>query len=312
MPLLGGSNDALFEMLSRGRQNLANAAKKAGQQVVDVGVQAAAAGAEAAVKGTVGAVKSMVKKPTPPPAPAPSSTVGSLLGLGGRPLERVLEGLLEIDEDPVLVVDDELDPLEAAQEEKEAEERSPWKTLSLRQDTAVVAGVALTLLIAIAYFAGRTTKHDEPKTASAPTPAVLPAPPPAPAPEPVEQARPTVAKEMPAGFPTKAPAPAAVVAKPAADDAPPERQVKDGRFELAVVTASTEENAKKVVDFLNDSPKSPLFGRPDLQAYVRGGTAVRIKGFESEDPAFREKIQKMKDPTGGGRFTDAQYRATKR
>jgi hypothetical protein len=299
MPLLGGSNDSLFEMLTRGRQNLAAMAKKAGAQAVDVGVDAAAKGAEAAVKGTASAIRSAIKKPSPASPPMG----GGLLGLGGRPLERVLEGLLEIDEDPVIVVDDELDPLEAAKEEREAEERSPWKTLSLRQDTAVVAGVALTLLIAIAYFAGRSTKRPEDATAKSAPAGVLPAPPPAPAAE-SEPTRPTASRELPASFPTK---PAA--AKPANDEAVPDRQVKDGNYELQVVSTS-EEKAKKVVDFLNEDAKSPLFGRSDLQAYVKSGAAVRIRGFEKMDEGVLTKIHAMKDPTGGGRFSDACFYRT--
>jgi hypothetical protein len=305
MPLLGGSNDSLYELLSRGRQNLASMAKKAGAQAVDVGVDAAAKGAEAAVKGTAAAIRSAVKKPSPVTPPMG----GGLLGLGGRPLERVLEGLLEIDEDPVLVVDDEFDPLEAAKEEREAEERSPWKTLSLRQDTAVVAGVALTLLIAIAYFAGRSTKRPEDATAKSAPAGVLPAPPPAPAAE-TEPAHPIASKELPASFPSR-PAPTAAAVKPGSDEVP-DRQVKDGTYELQVVSTS-EEKAKKVVDFLNEDAKSPLFGRSDLQAYVRNGSAVRIRGFEKMDDAVLAKIHAMKDPTGGGRFSDACfYRTSKK
>lgn len=276
MSIFDGSGDSLFEMLSKGRETLS------GRKPTPT------SGSSAATK-------------TPPP-----TSRNSLQRLDvRRPLEKLLDGILDVDDDPVLVIDDELDPAQAAKEEAEAEESS-FKTFALRKDTAVVAGVGLAVLLAIAYFAGRTTtapgtpgntakKPDSPIVAAAPAPQVPEKPP-----------QPTVAKKP------DVPAPAPEPPRPEE----PARTVKAGVYELQVVS-TTEENAKKVADFLNKSARSPLFGRSDVEAYARpansnGISAVRIRGFEKQDDALLDKIHAMKDPTGGGNFSGATFYKVKK
>jgi hypothetical protein len=233
-------------------------------------------------------------------------------------VERAIEELLDVDGDPLLVIDDELDVSAIAPEEAVVDEE-PAKVLGVRTDTAVVFGIGLVLVVAIAYFAGRTAKPGEAARAdAAPTSKAFLQPP---AQAPPLAGSPLAALDTPAADDTAPPpkTPAAAKSQPATDDAaapssaPEPRSAAAGSFELCVVTTS-EAKADKVVDFLNKDPSSPIAGKNSLEAYAKKGSRaqVRIRGFEKEDMDVRERVRAMKDPTGGGHFNTADFQATKR
>jgi hypothetical protein len=207
-------------------------------------------------------------------------------------LERAVDDLLDVDGDPILVVDDELDVSTITPEDAVTDE-PPAQLLGVRADTAVVFGIGLCLVVAIAYFAGRTTTKpgDAPKVAQA-----MAIKPPAPI-EIKEEKKPAAEK----------PAEAAPAEEPAA---PPKPVAPEGSYEIHLVT-TTDENAAKVIAFFNNDMMSPTYGKG--VAYAKKGLAgsqVRIKGFEKEDAAILAAVRAEKDPTNGrpGAFAKAEFR----
>ncbi|MBI3724268.1 hypothetical protein HY251_09995 [bacterium] len=286
MSVLGKSRDSLFELLGRSREKVLSS------------------------KPTIPPPGSLQRPGRPPCDAAPKPTARFAGAPVSTPvLERLVDDLLDVDGDPLLVVDDELD-VESLTPEDAIVDEEPVKVLGVRADTAVVFGIGLVLVVAIAYFAGRSNKGrpsspaNESVAKASAEPAPLKAPLQAaaiPAPAPVLD---VAAEEEPAK-----PAPAAQAAPP------PPAPSKDGAFEMHVCT-TTEKNATSVVSFLNESMKSPLQARAGLQAYVaKTGTKfqVRIRGFEREDPALLEQIQELHAQipnVGHAGFPDASYHSS--
>ncbi len=225
-----------------------------------------------------------------PPAPRPAPKIPTSV------LEKAVDDLLDIDGDPILVVDDELDVSTITPEDAVVDE-PPAQLLGVRADTAVVFAIGLCLVVAIAYFAGRTTTKpgDPAKVAQA-----LQIKPQAPA----EAVKPPVQQPI-AEKPAETPAPQEEPAVPA-----PKPSAPDGTWEMHLVTTS-EENAQKVVNYFNNDMMSATYGKG--VAYIKktlGGSQVRIKGFEKDDPAILAAVRAEKDPTNGrpGAFAKAEFR----
>lgn len=259
------------------------------------------------------------KIPPPGTLQRPGRVAGGVLPrFNGGPvaapvIEKLVEQFVDVDGDPLLVIDDELDVSAITPEEGVPDEEPP-KVLGVRADTAVVFGIGLVLVVAIAYLAGRTGKPPEAAgkpDAHAAAKAPL---------QPPTQAPPVAGSplDVPAAEEAKSPAPAA--SKPADDAAPvapagpaSRHPSQTATWEIQVVTTS-EAKADKVVAFLNESPKSPIADRMDVEAYAAKGSRgaqVRIKGLEKKDEALLEKVQGMSDPTGGGSFKGAGLRQKK-
>jgi hypothetical protein len=60
---------------------------------------------------------------------------------------------------------------------------------------------------------------------------------------------------------------------------------------------------------LNETPRSPIFGRGDLKAVVTNGGGVRIQGFAQREADVLARVRATSDPTNGGSgtFHDALY-----
>lgn len=172
--------------------------------------------------------------------------------------------------------------------------------VTLRKDTLIVITVVASVLVCLAFLVGRATARDgsaAPET-SEQTKQELPKnvfDPNQKQSQPIPRLQPNYTR----GEETPAPQPEEIAAQP-------ERQAAQGKFECQVVT-TTSSKAEAVVKYLNTSPQSPIAGRNDLKAYVRGRRAVRIKGFVEKDQAILKRIHKMKDPTGGGHFKQALF-----
>ena len=241
------------------------------------------------------------------PVPATVSPPSSRFGRGAASsIERAVDDLLDMDGDPILVIDDELD-VSALTPEDALVDEPPTKILGVRTDTAVVFAIGLVLVVAIAFFAGRAG-HAKPEAETPSVPIGKIAVPPAPKPQAPLVAPNTVERE-----PAPETAPTAPAAKPETPETSPEAKpsapVADGLYEIRVVTTSTAK-ATDVVKFLNESMLSPIAGKAGLQAYAKKageGAQVRIRGFDKADPGVLESVKTMSDPTGGGGFHDAGY-----
>src|SRR5579883_378064 len=265
MPIFEKSSNSLFETLGRSRQEVL------GKKPV------------IPPPGTL-ARPGMAKKDDPAAPRVPRVSQAAI--------EKAALELLDVDGDPILVVDDELDVSAITPEEGIADE-PPTRILGVRADTAVVFGIGLVLVVAIAYLAGRTTnKPQQAALVKPPAPVEAKIAPPVQAPLQVE--KPAVEK--------------AADPAPAEPAPPPVTAVKEGSWEMCVVGTSEEKGAK-VVSALNDDMMSPIYGK-GLQAFFdkRAGQ-VKIKGFESKDAGILAAIQEMDDPTNGahGSFKKAYF-----
>lgn len=223
------------------------------------------------------------------------------------------DDLFDIDGDALVVVDDGWN--EATQVE------GPDRTFAIRADTAIVGGLLASGLLLTAFLVGRTTTSPEAPT-ERPIPQVtlvqptmdpsnatsLPA---------SVAASPTgeAAAALTAGAPTPPTPPSATPGNagssaPQAGFQPPAPQASPGKYELRVVT-TTPEKAKALATWLNEAPRSPIFGRGDLQVVVNGGS-VKIQGFMQREPEVFSRVRATSDPTGGsGTFHDAYFAAVK-
>lgn len=244
--------------------------------------------------------------------------------------------LFEIDGDALVVIDD---PEVAG---AEGEEEGAGRTFAIRTDSLVVGGFLTAGLVVTSFLVGR--RSDEPPVAPSlalsPPAAVAPATPgfgatsalvpasavaeaqqqqqaatPAPTPsQPTavkgsfrpEQATTAQAAASPHAATTVASAPASND-----DDAatPSTRKVADGKFVL-VVCSTTPANATRLAEWLNTAPRSPIFGRGDLEAYATRRGVVRIRGFGQRDRDVLGRVQATADPLGGsGTFHSAYYKS---
>ncbi len=315
---LFGKKDELFELMSNGRGRRgqpgsgAQPARGAGPSP---GGEGAADGAAEPPSGPPAGPRgrSRPASVTPGPAAKPASR-----GVAGRstelapgastgPFSRSPRGvarpepsaseLFEVEGDALVVVDDGWDPPVV----------ESGATLLLRKDTAIVGGLVAGALLVGAFLVGRTTTS-EPATAAAPPQLVVTT---VPASVGVEQGTTALPASAPriqatavaAGAPVQPaePAPPAAAQAPA-QEAP--RAAAQGKYVIRVCT-TTPEKAVEVVKWLNEAPRSPIFGRGELEASAKGGS-VRIQGFVRREPDVLSRVRATADPTGGsGTFHDA-------
>ncbi len=244
----------------------------------------------------------------------PSADVSS--GPAPRPLrmpggKKSEEEFFELDGDALVLVDDGF--VEGlGSEPPEAE----MKTYTVRHDTAVVGAILMGGLLVAAFMFGRT---------STPAAEAGPAGPGEVAvvvrervPDPAEPAAAGTASSVPASFrPAGASAGAAPASAPAPQQAPQasEPQVVEvarsapapqERYMLVVAT-TTPDNATSLATWLNEQPRSPIFGREGLEAEARGGE-VRIRGFAQRDEVVLKRVRETSDPMGSGTFHSAYFR----
>lgn len=185
--------------------------------------------------------------------------------------------------------------------------------MSLRKDTVTVLGIVAAVALILSFLAGRATVREAEaltlpasSTNGAPLPtgvydamaAASQSPPPASTAQP---SQPPASIGAPLSLPAPTAGPAPAPATPA-----PLREVAKGAWFMQVVS-TVPEKAEAVAKFLNEDASSPIAGRADLQAYVSGGKAVKIRGFKDKDDGILNRVHAMKDPTGGGRFNGALY-----
>ena len=217
--------------------------------------------------------------------------------LGGPPIQRPLGELIEIEGDALVVLDDDWEAAAPASE-------PIGRLLALRLDTAVVGGLLVVGLLATAFLVGRTSSDDVsklPTIASTPVEAsmldgaltsALPAA------SIGGSTAPKAGFQRP-GATTSTPAPAA--ATPVAT----ERSAAKGAYEICVVSTKPEK-AAAVAKWLNENPRSPIFGRGDLEATASKGGSVKIVGFSKQESDVLTRVRATSDPTGGsGTFHDA-------
>jgi hypothetical protein len=270
MPIFDKSSNSLFETLGRSRQEVL------GKKPV------------IPPPGTL-ARPGMPKKDDPVAARPPRVSQAAI--------EKAALELLDVDGDPILVVDDELDVSAITPEEGIADE-PPTRILGVRADTAVVFGIGLVLVVAIAYLAGRTTNKTPAQQAALVKP-------------PVEaKIAPPVQAPLVADRPAVEKAADPAPAEPAP---PPVAVAKDGNWEMCVV-GTGEEKGAKVVSALNDDMMSPIYGKGLTAFFDKKAGQVKIKGFESKDAAILAAIQDMDDPTNGahGSFKKAYFVRSKK
>lgn len=246
--------------------------------------------------------------------PAPSLKPSSAVGLG-RPAAKASlstttrrnhlvpggeagDDLLEVDGDALVVVDDGWE---------EAAPPGPERTLAIRADTAIVGGLLAGGLLVTAFLMGRTSSAPEAPAERPITPVVIAAAAePGPAPAAAAPQGPTGATTLPAGAPARG---SEATAAPAGfqAEAPAERPAASpGKFEVRVCT-TTPEKAQALSKWLNEAPRSPIFGRGDLQVLVNGGS-VKIQGFMQREADVLSRVRATSDPTGGsGTFHDAYF-----
>ncbi len=256
--------------------------------------------------GTVGGASRPAKRATTTkgvrPFGAQSPDSGSFASpLGGPPIQRPLGELIEIEGDALVVLDDDW---EAAAPPSEPIGR----LLALRLDTAVVGGLLVVGLLATAFLVGRTSSDDPaklPTIAQAPLDASMPA---AALTSPLQASAPTNAGTSSApnaGF-RPGNTPAATAQTPPATPAAAERSAAKGKHEIRVVSTRPEKGAA-VAKWFNENPRSPIFGRTDLEATAKDGH-VRIGGFAQREAEVLARVKATNDPTGGsGTFHDAYW-----
>lgn len=259
--------------------------------------------------------------PTPVAPPSsrsarPSATTSAALARAG--ITAVPQGsaalgrsdLVEVDGEALIVIDDEA---EVAPPPPRTEDGV--RLFSLRMDTVVVGGVLVAGLLLGSFLLGRTSAGGSPETGSNEVAVGTP---------PDVESNPQVGvtpsstgnTTLPAGAPREArgtqpqtqaqpqpqPQTQAQQAQPQAETAPPAKPTH-----AIQVCHTTPEKAQALAKWLNDDPRSPIFGRGDLEATVKGGS-VRITGFTRQDTEVLARVQATSDPTGGsGTFGSAYY-----
>lgn len=235
------------------------------------------------------------------------------------------DDFFDVGGDALVVVDDGWEEANAV--------TGPEKTFAIRADTAVVGGLLAGGLLLGAFLIGRTSSSPEAPAERPITPVVITA-----------QANPAEATTLPASVPvaaTGAPAPVTLAASVPAPTASPAttptatpgaapaidpsasttvaagfqpqaqasteaRQANPGKYEIRVCT-TTPEKAQSLSKWLNEAPRSPIFGRGDLQVVVNGGS-VKIQGFMQREADVLSRVRATSDPTGGsGTFHDAYF-----
>lgn len=252
------------------------------------------------------------KEPPVAPVPSgsttrPSATTSTALARAGLTAPQVVRGplgqgeLVEIEGDALVVIDDEAEV---------APPPSPtasdgMRLFALRLDTAAVGGVLVAGLLFGSFLLGRTTggggeKSIEVEVAATP-PDVEATPEKAPA------ATQGGTGSVPASVPREA---GHAAAQEQAPPAPPAREAARGT-QMIQVCHTTPEKAVSLAKWLNEDPRSPIFGRGDLEASAKGGS-VRISGFATREAEVLARVQATSDPTGGsGAFRDAYYQAVR-
>lgn len=182
--------------------------------------------------------------------------------------------------------------------------------VTLRKDTMIVVSVVAIVALVLSFLAGRATvrsaKAEDPETRPAAAGADNEVKLPDGVFDPTARAEDGPGAPAPAAAAPATPGAATPTAATPPAAAAPTRSAVDGKYELQVVTTVVEK-AKAVVDHLNTDAASPLHGRNDLAAYVKG-RSVRVRGFQQPEAEILRRIHKMKDPTGGGSFKQAFYR----
>lgn len=230
------------------------------------------------------------------PARSPFSPISWAYGRGDG-----VGDLIEIDGEPLVIVEDGLTEALATAEE------APTRTYSVRADTVVVGGLLSLGLVFTAFFLGRNT--GDPAEAATQDPALAVAmataePGTAASIEPEEtEAKPASSRagtSVSAGF---RPDGGTATAKPASV----KRDAKKGKYTLVVCT-TTAKAGKEVAKWLNTDSRSPIFGRNGLEAYATRRGSVRIKGFAARDKAVLSRVRATYDPLGGSsKFTSAYF-----
>lgn len=292
--------------------------------------------------GAAGGTPSGAATRTPPPSTRPSASASSSAASTWRqprlnPLAPASsssskpgeEELFELDGEALVLVDDGF--VEGLGDEPPEPE---VKTLVVRQDTVVVGAILTTALLVAAFLFGRTSaepagadpqgpgevavviREQAPAQAAAAQPEGQPQAPLASqaqqphaqtAAAPQGQSGPIVPQTVPGGFRPEggaatsaaASAPGQAVALPAS--AP---QVEE-KYMLVVCTTSSS-NAVELARWLNEQPRSPIFGREGVKAEAKGGE-VRIRGFAQRDDTVLDLVKQTPDPLGGGRPFESAY-----
>jgi hypothetical protein len=173
--------------------------------------------------------------------------------------------------------------------------------VTLRKDTLIVVVVVASVLVCLAFLAGRATVRDKTSKTDPTGKKATAQPLPKEVFDPGQAAQPRAQPRGNQG--------AVQPVAPAPAPAPTQRRPVVGKYECQVVTTRSSK-AQAVVKYLNESSTSPIAARHDLQAYVRGRGVVRIRGFTKRDKGILGSVQKMKDPTGGGHFNQALFLRT--
>lgn len=230
--------------------------------------------------------------------------------------------LFDLDGDALVVVDD-------GWAEATNEEQGQGKTFAIRPDTLVVGAFLTAGLIAAAFLFGRSSTGPEAEvkvavvaTEQAPAPSATPPVSVAPSPialavgakstEPVARSMPkpevptsTQASETPT--PASTPEPSATHQATTVPASSP-KAVAKGKYVLVVCTTRPN-NAVKLANWLNTAPKSPIFGRGDLEAFFTRKGVVRIRGFAQRETRVLSQVKATNDPLGGsGTFHTAYYK----
>lgn len=193
------------------------------------------------------------------------------------------------------------------------------RAIAIRPDTLVVTGLLATGLFVAAFLLGRTSSDTPaaPQVAASETlPEAAPEQPSAEAEQPATADEPApatlIAPPAPAAQPAPQPAQPAPAAGPAVTTLPASAPAPEGRYEL-IVASTTPESARKLAEWFQQSPLSPIFGRQGLRAVASAKGRVSILGFEKTEGDVLKRVRATNDPLGGnGSFGDAYFTRVKR
>lgn len=246
------------------------------------------------------------------PAPVPGTTPPVKGPLGQN-------DLIEVDGDALVVIDDEAEIAPPPPVTSDG-----MRLFALRGDTAVVGGVLVAGLLFGSFLLGRSTAS--PTSGEVGTEEVATVPD-------VEVDR-RLAQQaaqqaggtgsVPASVPRAGQASAAD-SQPGASQSQTQAQAQGPQGQETAVTPrnatqgtqaiqvchTSPEKAQGLAKWLNEDPRSPIFGRGDLEASAKGGS-VRIAGFARQEAEVLARVQATSDPTGGsGAFRDAYWVAVR-
>lgn len=231
----------------------------------------------------------------PSPLPTPAPVVKGPLGQND---------LIEIDGDALVVIDDEAEIAPPPPVSSDG-----MRLFSLRFDTAVVGGVLVAGLLFGSFLLGRSsaggsTDEKPPEVATVPDVEIDRT-------QGTQTGTPTGTPtgSVPASVPREQPGQAgqgSAQPPPAQETAVTPRNAVQGTHGIQVCHTSPEK-AQGLAKWLNEDPRSPIFGRGDLEASAKGGS-VRIAGFARQEAEVLARVQATSDPTGGsGAFRDAYW-----